>query len=422
MATVIPATRGTFGSTEYFLTTMNVAEVLRMVQFPKDLPDWKDSNIEERWQREINYARIRKDIAPYFAQDEDRFSGAVVLAVLNHEEMEFEPLSDFLTGKDVFRRTYQTAARGLGFVVLSGSEILVPLDGQHRLMAFKFAIDGYDQNNRPIESLESNIPLGKDDVAVILVRFTNQGSRRIFNKINRYAKPTIKGDNLITDDDDAVALITRELLRQDGGVLDAGLVRIGSNTLNKTAREFTTLPTFYDANMAIILGLKIHGSGKPSDMPKAQQLVVKEQIKKEVWERLLSRIDLWAKAVSDPSVAGDKTRIEIREQTLLGKPVGQISLVRAFLLMRDRCGSVPEDDLCDRLNSIDWSTNVAMWRGVLMNSDGRRVMSGSTTVNRACEFIAHLAGATLSDEEDQRLREHIHGDDWEQHPLPDPVV
>ena len=421
MATVIPATRGHFGNTEYYLMTMNVGEVLRMVRFPKDIPNWETLGIEDRWQREINFTRIRKEIAPYFASDEDRFSGAVVLAALNDEDMDFEPLGDFLDGKSPFRRTYQTASRGLGFVVLSGSEILVPLDGQHRLMAFRFAIDGVDQNSRPIEGIESNLDLSKDDVAVILVRFTTEGSCRIFNKINRYAKPTVKGDNLITDDDDKMAVITRELLRKDDGVLDAGLVRIGSNTLNKTAREFTTLATFYEANMAIVRGLKIPGSGRPENMPKSQQPLVKGQIK-IVWERLLSRIGLWSKAVADPSPAGDKARIDIRDQTLLGKPVGQISLVRAYLLMRDRCGGVSDEDLCARLNAIDWSVGTKMWQGVLMNADARRVMSGSTTVNQASRFIAHLGGAELTDDEANGLLEHIHGAEWEQHKLPDPVV
>ena len=367
MATVIPATRGTFGSTDYYLMTMNVSEVLQIVRFPKDMPGWKDMGIEERYQREINFSRIRKDIAPYFAQDEDRFSGAIVLAAMNDEEMDFEPLQDFLEGKSPFRRTYQAAARGLGFLVLSGKEILVPLDGQHRLMAFRFAIDGVDQNNRPIENIESNTELAKDSIAVILVRFTGEGSRRIFNKINRYAKPTTKGDKLITDDDDAMAVITRELLREDEGVLDSGLVRIGSNTLNKSAREFTTLATFYDPNIAIVRGLKILGTGKPENMPKEQQVLAKEQIKK-VWKRLLARIDFWAKSVSDPSPAGDKARIGIREQTLLGKPVGQISLVRAYLLMRDRCVGVSDEEICNRLNRINWSVDADIWKGVLLMS------------------------------------------------------
>lgn len=45
MATVIPAMRGTFGSIEYYLTTMKVGEVLQKVRFPKDIKGWDDTTI-----------------------------------------------------------------------------------------------------------------------------------------------------------------------------------------------------------------------------------------------------------------------------------------------------------------------------------------------------------------------------------------
>ena len=125
--------------------------------------------------------------------------------------------------------------------------------------------------------------------------------------------------------------------------------------------------------------------------------------------------------VTDPSEQGDKTRTDIRAQTLLGKPIGQLSLIRAYLLMRDRCQGVAETDLCDRLNLIDWGVANQMWRGVLINPNDR-VMAGRGTVNRACEFIAHLGGAKLTDEETNTLLGHIHGSGWEKHKLPDPVA
>ena len=307
----------------------------------------------------------------------------------------------------------------MGFLTLQGTETLVPLDGQHRAKAFKFAIDGADDNNRPIAGIKSNQDLAKDQVAVILVRFNPERARRIFNKLNRYAKATTKADNLITDDDDAIAVITRELLGENG-VIPARLVRIGANTLTNNAPEFTTLATFYESNQAIILGLEILGSGSPRQMTEEQRDLVKEQIQR-LWVRLTSKVDLWAKSLVDPSEQGDATRIEIREQTLLGKPIGQLSLVRGYLIMRERCEGVAEDELCERLNLINWDVDVPMWHGVLMNPNGR-VMSGRGTVNRACEFIAYLGGAKLTDEETHRLLEHIYGDDWQQHKLPDPVA
>ena len=92
MPTTIPALRGNFGATEYWITTMNIGEFVRNVQFPQDLPGWEEISIEDKYQREINLRRVRNEIAPYFASDPDRFSGSLVLAVINDDQMVFEPL------------------------------------------------------------------------------------------------------------------------------------------------------------------------------------------------------------------------------------------------------------------------------------------------------------------------------------------
>lgn len=283
MPTTIPALRGRFGSTEYFLSTMSVGEFVKTVRLPREIPGWEDLSIEDRYQREINLSRVRREIAPYFASDEQRFSGALVLAVMNHDNMEFEPLPNISGGnRNPFPQLYQSAARNMGFLTFNGNEVLVPLDGQHRTKAFQFAIDGTDDNNRPIEGIRSNLELANDQVAVILVRFDAASSRRIFNKINRYAKPTTKADNLITDDDDAMAVITRELLGEEG-VIPASLVRIEANNLNKSSSEFTTLATFYECNTAILNGLRMVGPGIPRGMSEQQRDLAKEQIR-NVWE------------------------------------------------------------------------------------------------------------------------------------------
>ena len=419
MPTAIPALRGSFGTTEYYLTTMSVGEFVRSVQFPQELPDWGEMSIEDKYQREINFRRVRAEIAPYFATDPDRFSGSLVLAVINDEKMVFEPLPNLGGGRNPVPHLYQSAATNMGFLTLDGTEILVPLDGQHRAKAFKFAIEGADDNSRPIPGIKGNQDLAKDQVAVILVRFHAQRARRIFNKLNRYAKPTVKSDNLITDDDDAIAVITRELISGDP-IIPTRLIRIGANSLPNSALEFTTLTTFYDCNDAIVLGLGFPGKGSQKQMTAPQRELALRQVR-SIWQMLLERLDLWAKALADPSEQGDSTRSEIRAQTLLGKPVAQLSLVRAYLIMRERCQGVSNEDLCDRLNQVDWGVDNPIWHGVLMNPNGR-VMSGRGTVNRACLFIAHLGGAELTDDEANGLLEHIHGAEWEQHKLPDPVI
>ena len=417
MPTTISAMRGHFGTTEYYLTTMNVGELLHNVRFPQELPDWQDLTIEELYQREINLARIRTEIAPYFANDPNRFSGALVLGVINNEQMVFEPLGTIGgTGRSVVPQLYNSAASNVGFLTLQGGEVLVPLDGQHRAKAFKFALEGVDERNRPIAGT-ANTDLAMDQVPVILVRFDGVKARYIFNKLNRYAKPTVKGDNLITDDDDAVAVLTRDLLKDR--LIPARLVRLRGNTLTGSAHEFTTLNTFYESTTALLGGLRVQGYGRLSQMDEGQRRAVQPAVR-ERWEQLLHGMDMWREALADPEEGGDQTRVAIREQTILGKPVGQEALVKAFVMLRDRCEGVPERELVQRLNEIKWGVTEPQWVNVVLHSTGR-VIAGRRT-ERASNFIAYLAGAPLTDDERARLLQDIHGDDWEQHELPNTVL
>lgn len=416
MPTAIPALRGKFGNTEYWLTTMRVGELVRQVTMPKDMPGWEDLSIEEEFQRDINIKRVASQIAPYFAGDDNRFSGSLVLAVINDDNLEFEPVGEL---QSRVPQLYKKAAQDIGFLTMGGEEILVPLDGQHRAKAFAFAMRGTDDNGKALPKIKSNTALAEDHVAVILVRYKPDEARRIFNKINRYAKPTTKSDNLITDDDDAIAVITRELLSENG-VIPSALVRRGSNTLSTAAPQFIPLATFYEANFAIVVGLGFKGEGTPHDMTEDRRELAQEEVRR-VWELLLERIDLFSKATSDATPQGDKTRIQIRAEMLLGKPVGQLALVRGFLEMRQRCAGVAEEMLCDRLNRIDWGIDADQWKGVLVAWNGR-VLSGRTVVNTAADFIAYLGGGSYSEDEKEALLEKIHGPDWENHELPPPVA
>lgn len=419
MPTTLPALRGQFGRFEYWLTTMHVEELVAKVRMPKDLPGWDSQSLEERYQREIDISRVTREIAPYFANHSDRFTGSLVLAVLNDDGMAFEPLDDF--GDDhsaKVPKAYQIASANLGFLTLQGGELFVPLDGQHRAKAFEIAMRGTDERGRPIPGIKSNTELARDAVAVILVRFEPDSARRIFSMINRHAKPTSRVENLITNDDDAVAVATRNLVSRLEllELLPGDLVRSQSSMLNQRAREFTTLSTIYDANKAIIES-RWHGR-RPEGADEEEREAFEVEIE-GVWRLLLEEIDLFAKAIQDPSEAGDSMRIAIRAESLLGHPSGQLSLVRGFVLMRDRCVGVSDQELCRRLNQIDWRRESKQWQGVLLSPAGR-VMSGRSASNGASLFIAHLGGADLAEDERAWLLGWITTD--EDYELPAPVV
>lgn len=430
MADLIPAMRGEFGTFEYWITTMHVGDLVKSITIPKDVDGWDDISIEERYQRDININRVKKEIAPYFANDDSRFSSAIILAVQNHEGMTFEPLQKFGVS-DNLPQLYVSAAEDIGFLTFSGGEVFIPLDGQHRAKAFEYAIRGTDDNNKPIEKIAGNASLANEDVPVILVRFASEPSRRIFNKVNRYAKPTGKGQNLLTDDDDAIAVITRRIISGEANALiPSDLVRWQSNTLSAIAREFTTLATLYDANILIADQEPSPGKQRPKDAATDELKEFYEDKIREVWEHLLGCIEIFREALLDKDESGDDRRREIREEMLLGKPIGQLVLVEAFLDLRKRRIPVPgspsdsywqtDTELCARLNKIDWSLRNPQWRGVLTNEAGR-VLSGKTTARLAALFVVYLCGAQLTEDERTRLREHIWGADTDRE-LPAPVA
>ena len=402
MGSLYPAFKAKFGSLEYFITHMPVSDIVSRVKFPYEMPEWKKMSIEEMYQRRINFNRVKKGIAQYFACDPNRFSGAIVLAMLNHDSIKFDPLEKL---KDVLG-FYETASSSMGYLTLSGKEVLVPIDGQHRVKAFDFAMSGTDEKDNPIPDMKPNLKIGSDSVAVILIRFDGNTARRIFSKINRYAKSTNREDNLITDDDDPMSVITRKLLDGDG-IIPSGLVRIYGRTLSGSAPQFTTLSTFYDATVEIFNGLCVSGAGTIKDMTEEQVEVHTKDIRKE-WEGLLSNVDLWREAIADPSEAGDATRVRIRKETLLGKPIGQSVLVAAYSLVRQRDKMIDAKSIYARINAIDWDVGNKDWEDVLMHSSGK-VMFGKTVKTTAAEVIAYMLGSKLSRKDKARLLENIYG-------------
>lgn len=395
--------RGQFGSTEYFIVTMNAKDLTEKLVVPKDMDKWDDLSLEERYQRDINYRRVKRQIAPYLVEDEARFFGAFIVTMINGDQTEFEPVSQIY--KDKVPGLYRSAAGAFGFLTFSGGEMLVPLDGQHRLAALKFAITGKDEKQQPIPDLQALAEVAEDVCTVILIRHDAVKARKIFNKVNRYAKSTTKAENLITADDDIVAVIVRESILGTDNVIPDILVNARSNTLTIKATEFTTLSTLYEATKYLLEDT--HNKINTETLPdKATQGIMRSEAK-EFWETVCSQINLFSDSLHDPSTHGDEKRSQIRKDYLLGKPVAQWAVAQALVQL---CSENPDNgsrisllEACNRVNQLNWGVGEPRWQQVLMNGD--RVLAGKTAVNFAARVIAYWLGQELNDDEIASLRE-----------------
>lgn len=398
MPTVHPAMQGTMGSTRYWLVTMPAKELTERLTIPKQIDGWDDMSIEERYQREIDYNRVRRQIAPYLTTDVDRFFGAFIVSVLNAENVAFEPLPTMVSK---LPNLYKQAGSALGFLTLAGSEVLVPLDGQHRLAALDFAITGKDEKKRSIEGLEANVDVAGDDCTVILIRHDAVKSRKIFNKVNRYAKKTSKAENLITADDDVIATIVREDIADE--VIPARLVNYKSNTLNARAEHFTTLSTLYEATKVLLEDLQ--GRIDTQTLPDQATIKTLRDEAVDFWSHLCEKIDLFVYALHDASEGGDEKRREIRKDFLLGKPIAQFALAQAVVRLRcedERGSRLSMDEVCKRVNDLDWSIDNPDWQRVLMTGD--RVVAGRTAARFAGRVVSYMLGERLTDEEMTELK------------------
>lgn len=418
MASVLPAMRGTFGTTDYYIVTMPAKELTERLIVPQDVDGWQEMSLEERYQREINYGRVKSQIAPYLAGDDDRFFGAFIVSMLNSDDVEFEEINGIYKG--TVPNLYKSAGSALGFLTLHGDEVLVPLDGQHRLVALEFAISGKDQKQQPIPDFEARADVAEDDCTVILIRHDGVKSRAIFNKVNRHAKQTSKAENLITADDDIIAVIVREAIIGTTNVIPDSLVNLRGNTLNPKAGEFTTLSILYESTKEVLEDT--HGKINIMSLPDRATQNIMQQEAKGFWETVCSDVQLFSDALHDPDETGDDKRREIRTDYVLGKPIAQWALVKAIVRLRNEESKTGNrmslDEACRRANQLDWSSSEPRWQQVLMNGD--RVLAGKANVNFASQVIAYWLGEDLSDEQIAVLRQR-HTDQGGTSQLADPI-
>ena len=412
---LIPAIRGKIGSTEYYIATMKASEVVNSLRIPKDMPDWGHESIEERYQREINYKRVRDQIAPYIANDPDRFFNALIVDILNSEGVTFDPLSELAKLPSL----WSGLGDNFGVLKLQGNEQLVPLDGQHRLAAIKFALYGKDEKDQPIDTFQCNPSIADDDITLVLVKHDRAKARKIFNKVNRYAKAVSKADNLIISEDDYIAIVSRDVANN----VFKSLVNSKSNTIPPTSNDITTLSTIYEASLDYISESVMHPTKANTELlPDVNtQNLWKSEIEK-MWVALVKHMLPLADALSDIEETGKANRIELRETYLLMKPIVQAALVGAIKKLM--LGGVSMKVAIERAANLDWRFACADWDRIAVSPSGT-IIAGAQPRKLLSRMIAYRLGDTLSAKELEVLEtqyRNLFDDRDKDRPLPEKIA
>ena len=421
MAYTIPCIKGKLGSTPYYLGTMKAEELVGMAKPASRLEEWEKFTIEERMQRELNDTRVKNEIAPYIANDPNRFFGSLVVLVYKPEVFGFEGFADLKVDLPL---SYSAAKQKMGFLTIEGGQ-LVALDGQHRLAGLEAVVQRRVQGN-----FADQVP--NDDISVVFIMLGDDmlKVRQIFNKVNRYAKTTSRGDNIITSEEDGIAIITRWLLRKDEPLGTTRnnelLVNWKSNTLSARSVQWTTISAVYFAVKDIVeyegfdfnvkKGLR-RGSFRPSDD------LIEEAYNRTLdwWNVLLADIDGLKWAIGDPATIPEFRQDE-NLYSLLFRPIGIMALVKGLCLAKKRSDSKGQSaslaTLVEQANQIDWKVRTgsavnSLWVETIIRVDGR-MSTATESVAVAAGLVAYLIGKEYMDNEEinhfQRRYNLLRGD------------
>jgi DNA sulfur modification protein DndB len=411
-----PVLRGTMGSTEYFQANVTAKDLAMMAKTAAELEAWKEWSIFERFQRELSTNRIKTEIVPYLTRTEDRFFGAFIVLVYEPDLFEFEPAE---LKSDLRGAAYVEAGQRMGFLTVGGGN-LVALDGQHRLVSVQTVLTAGNEVTGPFRD-----DLLNDDFCVLFVKHeTFEKTRRIFNKVNRYAKPVSKSDNILTSEDDGYAIVTRWLVESEPplglegpnpplsalGTSGEPIVewRRGQLTANDHDK-LTTLNHLYQS-VKIILdanGMGHFGAKHRPNRPDDSELQKAYQAAATWWTDVIAGLLPLQHACRNPSGIKGKRRNE-GENAALFLPVVQVALFKALIKVVSD-GKLERSEAINRASEINWRRRgaAAPLRHILVGPQGNPRTSAASA-SAGAELIEYLiAGHEMTSPEIESIENKL---------------
>ena len=388
----IPAIRASIGDWVYYVSTMKFKDVSEYVKrIDKELH--KSDLLKQLLQRSItnNY----KSIAQYIKTQQERFFNALVLAVYDGDPLWHEVRLEYEDGSEFYN---------LGMLELSGDEKIFPIDGQHRVEGIREVVNETDEYNN-------------EQIPVIFVghKTTDEGmqrSRRLFSTLNRYAKPVSMRDIIALDEDDIIAIGSRELidnhpLFSTGRILDARSKSIPES--NKTA--FTSIIAFYECNREILWllvenldvfdseGRKKSGRSKIKEYikrrPSDEEIKQYNSISNQYWT---SFMNTFSDVKSYSETSADSSPYRNRDGgNILFRPIVLIPFVKATVRV------IAEKELTAKevfeLFPVSLlSINHTLWQNIIWNADKGTMITNNKTLTE--KIVLYFLDSSLLKSDD----------------------
>jgi DNA sulfur modification protein DndB len=291
----------------------------------------------------------------------------------------------------------------LGFLVFDGSEDLFAVDGQHRVVGIKKALERVPDR-------------GSEEVATIFVGHQNnpaglERTRRLFTTLNRYAKPVSTQEKIALDEDDVVAIVTRQLLEEYPLFRDKVSIAKSKPIPVTDHQNFTTVVTVYDV-MDVYLRDKTNSDWRDFKRSRPTDSAIESFYSRGIafWRTMAANFDALTTFQSTPVAPDAAARFRSRAGGhLLFRPIGLMIVVRVVRRLMD--SGLTLDDVIGRVAHAPMMLQDPPWTGLLWDPGNRRMVTAPENQRLAEKLLAYMVGVRLEAlrTTEQRVRSELAG-------------
>lgn len=357
----IPAIRGYIGDWIYYTTNLTFEQVSRYVsRVDNELHEAKSLN--ELIQRSIT--NNFKGIRDYIINQPEMFFNALVLAAYDSypDWIEVE-----LTYDDM--ESYQ-----VGLLDFPAQHKIFPIDGQHRVEGIKAALE---QNPELKNMLIPAIFVGhKNDEAGL------KRTRRLFSTLNRYAKPVTMDDIIALDEDDSIAIITRDLIENHSLFAGDRISKTHNKAIpNEDKHAFTSIITLYECNRELLKSFRSEQKNENPN-PERDNIKLQSYIKYRPSDEELDSFktfsfNFWNALKANYSIISEYTNKDVIDNlsafeyrnpntggNLLFRPIGLLPFVKAVFKI-NQISNQPINEIISNFENQNFTLNEKPWKRLI---------------------------------------------------------
>ncbi len=383
---LLPALRAHMGDWVYYVTFLQMEEIAKRVHIAEEIHS--SPTLKAMVQQQI--AKRAGEISDYLLNQPQRFFNALIvgvyggspdwyeLAIGTNRHFDAEALPLYLEG-------------ALGILRLDGAETLFAIDGQHRVEGIKKALAESEELNR-------------EEVSVIFVSHRKDAvgiarTRRLFATLNRAAKPSSKSEIVAQDEDDIIAITTRQLV-ENHPLFQEKISLATTKTLAEDNRNWTTITTLYDVLDILFRtekGWDEFKRHRPADSTLAEFYAKSERF----WNTLAAAFPPINEVLANqPDAHITKRYRHSNGGHLLFRPLGLLMIAHVVRHAKDSGGC--EKETTRRISEIPMELANTPWAGLLWDETRQRMITAQPNRKVAEKICLYQIGGKVAHEKIQQ--------------------